>query len=113
MSSAVTLMLWSVFDELTQSTTSDSALVVEARRTFSTLTGQVEPRSELYAERSDAFVEWFCSSNARDEEGLTRVEQRLKVAALRHPTSVFASAARIASQLVSSRSLFAAGTAAR
>ncbi|MFO0621696.1 MAG: hypothetical protein U0745_09890 [Polyangia bacterium] len=78
MSSAVTLMLWSVFDELTQSTTSDSALVVEARRTFSTLTGQVEPDHELYAERSDAFVEWFLFEQ-RDEEGLTRVEQRLKL----------------------------------
>ena len=70
-------MLWSVFDELVQSTTSDAALLVEARRTFSTMTGQVEPDHELYAERSDAFVEWFLFEQ-RDHEGLTRVERQLR-----------------------------------
>ncbi len=70
-------MLWSVFDELVQSTTGDPALVIEARRTFSALTGQVEPDHELYAERSDAFIEWFLFEQ-RDETGLSRVEQRLQ-----------------------------------
>jgi len=70
-------MLWSVFDDLVQSTTSDPELLVSARRSYSQLTGQVEPDHELYAERSDAFVEWFLFEQ-RDEEGLTRVERYLQ-----------------------------------
>ena len=65
-------MLWPVFDELLQLTTSEPEQLITARRVFSQLTGLVEPDHELYAERSDAFVEWFLFEQ-RDEAGLTRV----------------------------------------
>ena len=70
-------MLWPVFDELLQLTTSEPEQLITARRVFSQLTGLVEPDHELYAERSDAFVEWFLFEQ-RDEAGLTRVERRLQ-----------------------------------
>ncbi|HND11109.1 MAG TPA: hypothetical protein PKI49_08050 [Pseudomonadota bacterium] len=69
-------MLWSVFDELVSAMASDAEKLLAARRTYSQKTGTVEPDHELYAERSDAFVEWFLFE-LRDEEGLTSVERRI------------------------------------
>lgn len=70
-------MLWTVFDDLVQSLSSDAEQLLSARRIFSSVTGTVEPDHELYAERSDAFVEWFLFEQL-DEEGFTRIDRRLQ-----------------------------------
>ncbi len=69
-------MLWTVFDDLVQSMSSNAEQLASARRVFSAVTGTVEPDHELYAERSDAFVEWFLFEQL-DEDGFTRIDRQL------------------------------------
>lgn len=69
-------MLWSVFDELVSAMASDADQLLAARRMYSQKNGTVEADHELYAERSDAFVEWFLFE-LREEDGMTRVERQV------------------------------------
>lgn len=76
LSATVGFAVWSVFDELVQKATANQELVAAARRMFSEQNGLIEPGHELFAARSDAFVEWFLLEFV-DADGLTQVERSL------------------------------------
>jgi hypothetical protein len=66
---------WVLFDELVARAASDEADLVAAREEWGQATGRVHPDHELYAERSDAFVEWFVLERRSLQDGLTWVER--------------------------------------
>lgn len=68
-------MRWVLFDELVARAASDEADLVAAREEWGQATGRVHPDHELYAERSDAFVEWFVLERRSLQDGLTWVER--------------------------------------
>lgn len=68
-------MRWVLFDELVARAASDEADLVAAREEWGQATGRVHPEHELYAERSDAFVEWFVLERRSLQDGLTWVER--------------------------------------
>lgn len=70
-------MRWVLFDELVARAASDEADLVAAREEWGQATGRVHPDHELYAERSDAFVEWFVLERRSLRDGLTWVERGL------------------------------------
>lgn len=70
-------MRWVLFDELVARAASDEADLVAAREEWGQATGRVHPEHELYAERSDAFVEWFVLERRSLQDGLTWVERGL------------------------------------
>jgi hypothetical protein len=70
-------MRWSVLDGVIQAATRDNADLIAARDEWSALIGPVYPDHELYAERSDAFVEWYVLERC-GPDGLTPVERLLR-----------------------------------
>jgi hypothetical protein len=70
-------MKWSLYDDLIRRATQDASALLAARKEWEARTGTVGPDHDLYAERSDAFVEWFLIER-RDESGHTPVEQALR-----------------------------------
>lgn len=70
-------MRWAVFDELVARAAQDEAELRLAREEWGQATGKVHPEHELYAERSDAFLEWFVLERRTPQDGLTFVEREL------------------------------------
>ncbi|MFO0572726.1 MAG: hypothetical protein U1A78_01910 [Polyangia bacterium] len=74
-------MRWAVFDELVARAAQDEAELRLARAEWGQATGKVHPEHELYAERSDAFLEWFVLERRAPApspfDGLTFVEREL------------------------------------
>lgn len=70
-------MRWAVFDELVARAAQDEAELRQARAEWSQATGKVHPEHELYAERSDAFLEWFVLERRAPADALTFVEREL------------------------------------
>lgn len=78
-------MRWVLFDELVARAAQDEAELRQAREEWSQATGKVHPEHELYAERSDAFVEWFVLERRAPADGLTWVERELVRSQLPEP----------------------------
>lgn len=70
-------MRWAALDELIGLLTTDTADVRAAREHYSQKTGRVHDEHELFAERSDAFVEWYVAER-RGPGGQTPLQRVLR-----------------------------------
>lgn len=70
-------MRWAALDDLIATATRDTEDVRAARELYSDMTGRVHDEHELFAERSDAFVEWYLLERAQRECGRTPVQRLL------------------------------------
>lgn len=72
-------MRWAALDDLIATATRDTEDVRAARELYSDMTGRVHDEHELFAERSDAFVEWYLLERAGREGGRTPVQRLLSL----------------------------------
>lgn len=70
-------MRWAALDDLIATATRDTEDVRAARELYSDMTGRVHDEHELFAERSDAFVEWYLLERAQRDGGRTPVQRLL------------------------------------